>query len=95
MVIIKKIECYGSKMDFNFSHSYFIVSVFLPLTGQTQCSVGIEYNMAFPITGYDEVFKIGSNFNLEGKYHLNKSWGVGFQAGAARFANSRKDPLEP
>jgi hypothetical protein len=64
--------------------------LFLPLTGKAQWSVGIEYNMAFPIGGYEEVFKTGSNFNLEGKYHLSKGWGIGFQAGAAFFANSKE-----
>ena len=57
----------------------------LPLTTYAQWSAGIEFNMALPITGYGEVFKTGSNFNLEGKYHFNKGWGVGFQTGAARF----------
>jgi len=62
----------------------------LPLTTYAQWSAGIEFNMALPITGYGEVFKTGSNFNLEGKYHFNKGWGVGFQTGAARFANSKE-----
>lgn len=64
---------------------------FFPLTGQAQWSVGIEYNLAFPFTDYGEVFKTGSNFNLEWKYHLNKGWGIGFQTGAARFVNSKED----
>ena len=49
--------------------------------------------MALPITGYGEVFKTGSNFNLEGKYHLNRGWAVGFQTGAARFANSKEGSI--
>ena len=65
----------------------------LPITGKAQWSVGIEYNMALPITGYGEVFKTGSNFNLEGKYHFTKGWGVGFQTGAARFANSKEGSI--
>jgi len=63
---------------------------FSPLTGQAQWRVGIEYNMAFPLTDYDEVFKTGSNVNVEGKYHFNKGWGIGFQIGAARFADSKE-----
>ena len=65
----------------------------LPLTSKAQWSVGVEYNMALPITGYGEVFKTGSNYNLEGKYHFNKGWGVGFQTGAARFANSKEGSI--
>jgi len=65
----------------------------LPITGNAQWSVGIEYNMALPITGYGEVFKTGSNFNLEGKYHFTKGWGVGFQTGAARFENSKEGSI--
>ncbi len=73
----------------------FILSLLflLPLSGKAQWSVGIEYNMALPITGYGEVFKTGSNFNLEGKYHLTKGWGVGFQTGPARFANSKEGSI--
>src|SRR5688572_16517318 len=63
---------------------------FLPLNSQAQWNVGLEYNMAFPLTDYGEVFNTGSNFNLEGKYHFNKGWGIGFQIGAARFANSKE-----
>src|SRR5688572_25655145 len=63
---------------------------FLPLSGQAQWNVGIEYNLTFPFTDYGEVFKTGSNINLEAKYHFNKGWGIGFQIGAARFANIKE-----
>jgi hypothetical protein len=63
---------------------------FLPLNGRAQWSMGIEYNMTFPFTDYGEVFKNGSNINLEAKYHYNKGWGIGFQIGAARFADSKE-----
>jgi hypothetical protein len=63
---------------------------FLPHNGQAQWIIGIEYNMAFPFTDYGEVFKTGSNVNLEGKYHFNKGWGIGFQIGAARFEDSKE-----
>jgi len=64
--------------------------LFFPLTGQAQWTLGIDYNMAFPFTDYGEVFNTGSNFNLEGKYHFNKGWGIGFQIGAARFADLKE-----
>ena len=47
--------------------------------------------MTFPFTDYGEVFKTGSNINLEAKYHFNKGWGIGFQIGAARFADSKEE----
>jgi CDP-diglyceride synthetase len=63
---------------------------FLPLKSLAQWNVGVEYNITFPFTDYGEVFNTGPNFNLEGKYHFNKGWGIGFQIGAARFADSKE-----
>jgi hypothetical protein len=66
---------------------------FSPITGQAQWSLSMEYNMAFPVTSYKEAFATGSNFNLDGKYHFNTGCGIGFQAGAARFATSKGGSL--
>jgi len=65
----------------------------VPHTCFAQWSVGIEYNMAFPITGYGEVFKNGFNFNAEGKYHFKKGWAAGFQMGTARFTKFKEGSL--
>lgn len=67
--------------------------IFIPAAVNAQWSVGLEYNLAFPITGYGEVFKTGSNFNADAKYHFKNGWGVGFQTGAARFANSKEGSI--
>jgi hypothetical protein len=67
---------------------------FLPLTSEAQWNVGIEYNTTFPFSDYGEVFKTGSNFNIEANYHLNKGWAVGFQVGATIFSNPKDDTFE-
>jgi hypothetical protein len=90
MVVIKTLNGMKAKWISILATAIAPYLFFFPFTCTAQWSTGIEYNMTFFTTGYDEVFKPGSNFNLELKYHFNKGWGIGFQAGAARFANSKE-----
>jgi hypothetical protein len=90
MVTIKKLNVMKAKRISIFATAISSSLFFLPLNAEAQWNVGIEYNMIFPFTDYGEVFKTGSNINLEAKYHFNKGWGIGFQIGAARFADSKE-----
>ena len=65
----------------------------MPYDSVAQWGVALEYNLAFPITGYGEVFGNGFNFNAEGKYHFQKGWGAGFQMGTARFTKFEEGSL--
>jgi hypothetical protein len=90
VVILKQMGVMKAKWTIILAPAISLFQLFLPLKSQAQWSVGLEYNMAFPLTDYGEVFKAGSNINLEAKYHFNKGWSIGFQLGVASFADSKE-----